>query len=172
MALFSAFSSVLTNKHYLETNLLPLQVYYNSRKSIQVPKKLRCTLESIWKKYESIIGADRFVNVRVGEDQYKLFEYEDAKGPDLTLIGDSEEKYDITTSQNTYKISKSNVFFGIYKPLSPLICNRLQIVDNIDSNLSYLDTDKVTQLYAIWAEVEQLRLSIEAVLREIPALKF
>ena len=171
----SITQSGLSNKHYLETNLIPLQIYYARKdKYIQsLGKKDQCALNNLFRDYETILGFKKFVNVKVAADKYKTFEYKEGRQNRIKVLENKSYSYYDTSDlskRRSISVPRSEVYFGIYKPLSNTLCKTLKVYQDLDSFQPNID--QVQQIYKVWAKVETLRLSIEAMLRSIPSLKF
>ena len=167
----SGVKSVLTNKDYLEKNLIPLQIYYTSKDKFQtnaVSKTNKCTINKIWERYEEIIGYNEFVNVKTTANTYETFRFKSINDKWVKLVVSDPMSYynlnDFVPKQTIYKIPRAQLFFGVYKPLSPIICKELKIFPELKNKST--PQDKLKQLYRVWSKIEHLRISIEAILMQ------
>jgi hypothetical protein len=167
----SGVTSVLTNKDYLEKNLIPLQIYYASKDKFQtdaVSVENKCTIKRTWETYEEIIGYNEFVNVKTTANRYETFRFKSISDKLVQIVVSEPMSYyklsDFVPKQKVYKIPRAQLFFGVYKPLSPIICTELRIFPEL-KNLS-TPVDKVTQLYKIWSRIERLKIIVEAILMQ------
>lgn len=166
--LTSVASGLFTNKDYFEKNLLPMQIYYHSREDFKKTLSLdqRCKLTLIWKDYEKIIGYNKFATIQTTKGSYETFSYEVVNDESIVIDIDNTGKYyDISDFQDTtsFSILKKDVFFGIYKPLSPL-CEKKEIHTELYNKSSTIDT--VKNIYKTWNKIERLRLAVEALFKQ------
>lgn len=173
--MFGVISALSSNKIYMENNLLPLQVYYSKHESVLSKLKggERCVLQKLWRKYEDMIEADNFLNLKVGENSYEMFKYKKLDNNTYRIYLDDQQVgiYDLDelVPKKYITVNKKNVFLGVYPPLVDTICNYMPITKT-GVTVSYTE-DKAASLIKIWLEVERLRLSIEAMYNEIQTEK-
>ena len=168
--MFKALSSIGSNKIYLENNLLPLQIFYHYRHEYEqkMTKNEKCILNKLWRKYENMIQQDEYLILKIGKDRYKMFQYEnidDNTKVKIILNSNQVGMYDISefTSNEFIIVKKKNVFFGVYKPLSIIMCDGMNTT-TVGKTVSF---DKSKELIDIWMSVEQLRLTVEAFLKSV-----
>jgi len=165
--LTSVASGLFTNKDYFEKNLLPMQIYYHSKDDFQktLSNEQRCKLTLIWKDYEKIIGYNKFATIQTAKGTYETFPYEVVNDESIIIDIDNTGYYDLSDfeSDTSFSILKEDVFFGIYKPLSPL-CEKLKIHTKLYQKSSTID--KVKKIWDTWNKIERLRLAIEALFKQ------
>jgi hypothetical protein len=161
-------TGLMNQKYHLETNLLPLQIYMDDMPKIleQMKGDKKCMILTWIKEYKKLISYDRLVNVKVAENTYQVFEY---KMVNNRLMIKVYEKLSFSMNLSNIPhewvfIEKGDYFKGVYKPLSPLRCSKMNIVklsDRLIDNKEWLE-----HILSIWNKVEMLRISVEAIFRE------
>ena len=115
-----------------------------------------------------MIQQDEYLILKIGKDRYKMFQYEnidDNTKVKIILNSNQVGMYDISefTSNEFIIVKKKNVFFGVYKPLSIIMCDGMNTT-RVGNTVSF---DKSKELIDIWMSVEQLRLTVEAFLKSV-----
>ena len=77
----------------------------------------------------------------------------------------SDDRFSDFVAPEEVLLNKNQVFLGIYKPLSPFLCQL--VPTKLPYHIYYRFNDELDQLTKIWGDVEMLVLSVEALLEEI-----
>ena len=162
--MFNALSSVVggyfSNKFYLETQLVKMQIYHHDLPKMmeKVNGRKKCLIQSLITRYRDMIGYDDYLNIKLMNGSYQSFRYKKRGNQYIITLNDFVEPQEVI-------LNKNQVFLGIYKPLAPFLCQMK--MTKLPQHIYYRLTDEMNQLTKIWGEVEMLVLSLEALMEEI-----
>ncbi len=169
--MFNTLSSVVggyfSNKFYLETYLVKMQIYHNDMPEMlkKVEGKKKCLMESLLKRYREMIGYDEFLNIKLMNGTYKSFRYKKRGDKYVITLNSSDDRFSEFVPREEVLLNKNQIFLGIYKPLAPFLCQL--VPTKLPYHIYYRLSDEIDQLTKIWGDVEMLVLSVEALLEEI-----
>lgn len=173
----SAVVTGLTQKFYLETNLVQVQIYMEDLpqvvKSLEFKDKegQACRVEKLIKQYKDLVLADEYVQVKTAPDTFECFPIHTSytrEGKKIYLI--KMKKY----SDSFMEIPEDAIFLGVHAPLCPVKCGSISVVSFETRNKRRRWTERqpdsgsaLQNFYNAWANVEMLKLEMEAVLKDI-----
>ena len=150
-SIIDSVTTVSGQKNYIDKQLVKLQWYHKLLKGHTIFSK-RTHVRNLLQQYENIIGYNNYCNVRVG-DKFKLFKYDDN-----TIYMTSSMPND----EDTMSITPQQMFKGIWAPVN----YDLYPEEVDDSVLNYSSLVVSTIYYNSWAQLEYIRLQLEALMLE------
>ena len=169
--MFNALSSVVggyfSNKFYLETYLVKMQIYHHDLPKMieNVDGRKKCLIKSLVKRYRDMIGYDNYLNIKLMNGTYQSFRYKKRGNQYIITLNDSDDRFSEFIARKDIVLNDNQVFLGIYKPLAPFLCQMEKT--KLPQHIYYRLSDELNQLTKIWGEVEMLVLSLEALMVEI-----
>ena len=169
--MFNALSSVVggyfSNKFYLETYLVKMQIYHHDLPKMmeKVDGRKKCLIKSLVKRYRDMIGYDNYLNIKLMDGSYQSFRYKKRGNQYIITLNDSDDRFSEFIARKDIVLNDNQVFRGIYKPLAPFLCQMENT--KLPQHIYYRLSDELNQLTKIWGEVEMLVLSLEALMEEI-----
>ena len=148
----NTFNFLKGQQYYVDQQLVKLQLYHKLLKDHTIRSK-STYVDNLLTQYENVIEYNTMCNVRSG-NTFKVFKYNtdgDGNKVYMTLADNSEDTKDIQENQ---------MFKGIWAPL-----NKDLYPEEFDSN-GYSSLQPITSKYNSWAQLEYIKLQLEALMLE------
>ena len=166
-ALTSVVGGYFSNKFYLETYLVKMQIYHHDLPKMmeKVDGRKKCLIQSLITRYRDMIGYDKYLNIKLMNGTYQSFRYKKRGNRYVITLNNGDDRFSDLIDEQEILLDENQVFLGIYKPLAPFLCQMKKT--KLPQHIYYRLTDEMNQLTKIWGEVEMLVLSLEALMEEI-----
>ena len=166
-ALSGVVGGYFSNKFYLETYLVKMQIYHHDLPKMmeKVDGRKKCLIRSLITRYRDMIGYDKYLNIKLMNGTYQSFRYKKRGNQYIITLNDSDDRFSEFIARKDIVLNDNQVFLGIYKPLAPFLCQMEKT--KLPQHIYYRLSDEISQLTKIWGEVEMLVLSLEALMEEI-----
>ena len=173
----SAVVTGLTQKFYLETNLVKVQIYMedlpNVVRSLHEKDKhsQACRVDKLIESYTSLVLSDEYLQVKTGPDTFECFPIHTKYNKNGKIVYTLKIKKYADTWMD---VSEDHVYLGVHVPLCPIKCGSISTVSfeipDQRRRWESREPDSGTALqnfYNAWANIEMLKLEMEAVLKDI-----
>lgn len=173
----SAIVTGLTQKFYLETNLVKVQIYMEDLPNVvqSLHKKGKhsqaCRVDKLIHSYTSLVLSDEYLQVKTGADTFECFPiHTKYKRGGKIIYTLKIKKY----ADTWMDVSEEHVYLGVHAPLCPMKCGSISTVSfqipSQERRWKSREPDSGTALqnfYNAWSNIEMLKLEIEAILKDI-----
>lgn len=148
----NTFNFLKGQQYYVDQQLVKLQWYHKLLKDHTILSK-KTYVKNLIEQYENVIKYNTMCNVRSG-NTFKVFKYntvDDVNTVYMTGVNNIEDTEDIQENQ---------MFKGIWAPL-----NKDLYPEEFDSK-GYFSLQPITSKYNSWAQLEYIKLQLEALMLE------